>query len=59
MGRIRGQVSAIISTSGVTATPISRIRSTSALNAHGSSTTPLPITDGVPRTIPEGRSESL
>ncbi len=39
--------------------PCSRIPPTSALSAHGSSTTPLPITDGVPRTMPEGSSDSL
>src|SRR3990170_1545800 len=59
IGRISGQVSAIISTSGVTLTPWPATRSTSAFSAHGSSTTPLPITDGVPRTIPDGRSDSL
>ena len=35
------------------------MRSTSAFSAHGSSTTPLPMTDGVPRTIPLGSSDSL
>ena len=59
IGRISGQVSAIISTSGVTSTPCSRMRSTSAFSAHGSSTTPLPITDGVPRTMPDGQQREL
>ena len=47
------------STSGVTSTPCSRIRSTSALSAHGSSTTPLPMTDGVPRTMPARKQREL
>ena len=47
------------STSGVTAMPWPAMRSTSAFSAHGSSTTPLPMIDGVPRTMPEGSSESL
>ena len=59
MGRIRGQVSAMRSVSGVTVTPCSRSFSTSAFSAQGSSTTPLPITDSVPRTMPEGSSDSL
>ena len=28
-------------------------------SAHGSSTTPLPMTEGVPRTMPDGSSDSL
>ena len=59
IGRISGQVSAIISTSGVMTTPCADNFSISALSAHGSSTTPLPITDGVPRTIPDGSSDNL
>jgi len=58
-GRINGQVSAMRRISGVTSTPCSRMRSTSALSAQGSSTTPLPMTEGVPRTIPLGSRESL
>jgi hypothetical protein len=41
------------------ATPWPDSFSISALSAQGSSTTPLPITDGVPRTMPLGSSESL
>ena len=59
MGRMSGQVSATMRMSGVTFTPCSRIRSTSAFTAQGSSTTPLPMTDGVPVTIPLGRSDNL
>ena len=39
--------------------PAPAMRSTSAFSAHGSSTTPLPITDGVPRTMPDGSSDNL
>ena len=58
-GRISAQLSAIISVSGLIDTPCAVSFSTSALSAQGSSTTPLPITEGVPRTMPEGSSDSL
>ncbi len=59
MGRIKGQVSAIRKTSGLTATPCAEMRSTSDFSAHGSRTTPLPMIEGVPRTIPLGKSDNL
>ena len=43
----------------MTFTPCAWMRSTSAFSAQGSSTTPLPMTDGVPVTMPDGSSESL
>jgi hypothetical protein len=58
-GRIRGVFSATMRVSGVTATPCPASLSISARSAQGSSTTPLPMTDSLPRTTPEGRSESL
>ena len=59
IGRISGQVSAIIRTSGVTVTPCSRDALDLGFSAQGSRTTPLPMTDGVPRTMPDGSSDSL
>ena len=59
-GRISGVFSAIISVSGVISTPCLRIVSISPSRCHGSSTTPLPITDSLPpRTTPEGSACSL
>ena len=46
-------------TSGRDRDALAAILSTSAMSAQGSSTTPLPMTDSVPRTMPEGRSDSL
>ena len=59
MGRISGQVSASIRISGVTVDALRRIALDLGLSAQGSSTTPLPMTDGVPRTIPDGSSDKL
>jgi hypothetical protein len=56
---MRGVFSAIIRMSGVTWTPCPARRSISERSAQGSRTTPLPMTEGLPRTMPEGRSESL
>jgi hypothetical protein len=57
--RIKGQVSATRSTSGSTLTPWPRSRSTSSRRAQGSSTTPLPMIDRVPVTMPLGSSDNL
>jgi len=60
IGRMRDVFSAIISVSGVIVTPCSRIFAISSIRCHGSSTTPLPITDSLPsRTTPEGNALSL
>ena len=59
IGRISGQLSATTRFSGVIDTPCPSSRSISALSAHGSSTTPLPIIDSVPVTMPEGSRLSL
>ena len=60
MGRISGVFSAIISRSGVISTPWPRTVSISAIRCHGSSTTPLPMTESLPpRTTPEGSACSL
>ena len=40
-------------------TPCAVSFSTSALSAQGSSTTPLPITESVPRTMPGGKQRKL
>ena len=45
--------------SGVISTPWPVIFSISDSSAQGSTTTPLPMTDGLPCTTPEGSSESL
>ena len=45
--------------SGVTATPWPRRVSISFSSAQGSTTTPLPMTDSLPRTRPEGSRLSL
>jgi hypothetical protein len=58
-GRISATFSATRSTSGVMVTPWPRTVSISLSNAHGSTTTPLPMIDSLPRTTPEGSSDSL
>ena len=59
-GRIKGVFSAIIRFAGEIATPCAASLPISAISAHGSSTTPLPITLSLPgRTIPDGSSDSL
>src|SRR4051812_9831388 len=59
-GRISAAFSATSRLSGDTLTPSARTRSTSSANAHGSTTTPLPMTASLPgRTTPEGSSDSL
>ena len=59
-GRISGALSAMSRLSGVTMTPCPFSFSTSAMKAHGSTTTPLPMTDSLPgRTTPEGSRLSL
>jgi hypothetical protein len=45
--------------SALISTPCAVSFSISALSAQGSSTTPLPMIDSVPVTMPEGSSESL
>ncbi len=58
-GRIREALSARIRISGVISTPCPVIFSISDSSAQGSTTTPFPMTDGLPCTTPEGSSESL
>jgi hypothetical protein len=58
-GRISGQFSAIWRFSGAIVTLWLRSRAISSRSAHGSRTTPLPISDRVPRTTPDGSSDSL
>ena len=58
-GRISVTFSAMRRLSGVTVTPCSFSRPISATSAFGSSTTPLPITESLLRTTPEGSSDSL
>ena len=57
--RISVVFSAMRRFSGVTVTPCAASRSISSIKAWGSSTTPLPITDSLPRTTPDGSSDSL
>jgi hypothetical protein len=55
-----GAFSAMRRLSRPTATPCARSVSISAASAHGSMTTPLPISDSLPgRTMPDGSSDSL
>src|SRR3954447_16210603 len=58
-GRIGGAFSAIRSVSTEIATPWPRRVSISRRSAQGSTTTPLPMIESLPRTTPEGSSESL
>ena len=58
-GRISVTFSAIRSVSGVTARPCAFTFSISASSASGSTTTPLPMMPSLPRTRPEGSSDSL
>ena len=59
-GRISAAFSAMTRLSGVTVTPCPPSFSTSSTKAHGSTTTPLPMTESLPgRTTPEGSRLSL
>jgi len=59
-GRMSVAFSASTRFSGVIATPCWRRRSISSRNAHGFTTTPLPMTASLPgRTTPDGSSDSL
>ena len=58
-GRISGAFSAIRSVSADDRDPLAAQLSISRSSAQGSTTTPLPMTESLPRTTPEGSSESL
>ena len=59
IGRISVAFSAMRSDAGVTSMPCARTFSISASSASGSTTTPLPMMPILPRTRPDGSSDSL
>src|SRR4051812_8766610 len=58
-GRISAALSASFRFAGEMSSPLPRIVSISASSAHGSTTTPLPMIDSLPRTTPEGSKLNL
>ena len=59
IGRIRQALSAMVRMSGLMATPWASIFSISPTRCQGSTTTPLPMIDGLPCTTPLGSRASL